>query len=263
MPTSKATSKKTAKTKPGRSVPLLGIALILSLSILAYIRWLNGQVPDSAQKIEDSPTIVVAAPISLPKPSLTSRTSVEAAMQTRRSRRDFTGDSLNIKQVGQMLWSAQGVTTDWGGRTAPSAKSAYPLTVYLVATKVIDLAPGIYQYLPGEREAVHQIQLIKQGDLHTVIGTAIGQNAATNPPALIIIAADMAKMAKAFDGVRNDNNVYLEVGHAAQNMYLQAESLGLGMVSMAGFDGTKVAAAAGIPANETIIYAIPFGIPKP
>ena len=73
----------------------------------------------------------------------------------------------------------------------------------------------------------------------------------------------MAKMAKAFDGVRNDNNVYLEVGHAAQNMYLQAESLGLGMVSMAGFDGTKVAAAAGIPVNETIIYAIPFGIPKP
>ena len=263
MPTSKVTSKKTSKTKPGRSVPLLGIALILSLSILAYVRWLNGQVPEAAQKIEDPPTVVVVAPVPLPKPSLTSRTSVEAAMRTRRSRRDFTADSLNLKQIGQMLWAAQGVTTDWGGRTAPSAKSAYPLTVYLVANKVIDLTPGTYQYLPGEREAIHKIQLIKQGDLHTVIGIANGQNAASNPPALIIIAADMAKMAKAFDGVRKDNNVYLEVGHASQNMYLQAESLGLGMVTMAGFDGTKVAAAAGIPTNETIIYAIPFGVPKP
>lgn len=254
MPTSKAISKK---------VPLLGIALILSLSILAYVRWLNGQASKATQKTEISPTVVIATPVSLPKPMLTSRTSVEAAMQSRRSRRDFTSDSLNIKQVGQTLWAAQGITTDWGGRTAPSAKSAYPLTVYLVANRVLDLTPGVYQYLPGEREAVHKIQLIKQGDLHTAIGAAIGQNAAANPPALIIIAGDMNKMATAFGGVRNDNNVYLEAGHAAQNMYLQAESLGLGMVTMAGFDTTKVAAAAGIPANETIIYAIPFGIPKP
>lgn len=254
MPTSKATSKK---------VPLLGIALILSLSILAYARWLADQTLKSAQKTETPPIVAIAAPVSLPKPMLTSRTSVEAAMQSRRSRRDFTSDSLNIKQVGQMLWAAQGITTDWGGRTAPSAKSAYPLTVYLVANRVLDLTPGVYQYLPGERESVHQIQLIKQGDLHEAIGTAIGQNAASNPPALIIIAGDMNKMAKAFNGVRNDNNVYLEAGHAAENMYLQAESLGLGMVTMAGFDGNKITAAIGTPANETIIYAIPFGIPKP
>lgn len=254
MPRSKVISKK---------VPLFGIALILSLSILAYVRWLNDQAPKATQKTETPTTVAIANPVSLPKPMLTSRTSVEAAMQARRSRRDFTSDSLNIKQVGQMLWAAQGVTADWGGRTAPSAKSAYPLTVYLVANRVVDLTPGIYQYVPGEREAVHQIQLIKQGDLHATIGTAIGQNAATNPPALIIIAGDMAKMAKAFDGVRNDNNVYLEAGHTAQNIYLQAESLGLGMVTIAGFDGAKVAAATGIPANETIIYAIPFGIPKP
>lgn len=263
MPTSKVISKKTSKTKPGRLVPLLGTVFILSLSILAYVRWLNGQASKATQKTEIFPTVVIATPVSLPKPMLISRTSVEAAMQMRRSRRDFTPDSLNIKQVGQMLWAAQGVTTDWGGRTTPSAKSAYPLTVYLVANKVIDLIPGIYRYLPGEREAVHQIQLIKQGDLHATIGTAIGQNAASNPSGIIIIAGDMNKMAKAFGGVRNDNNVYLEAGHAAENMYLQAESLGLGMVTMAGFDGTKVTAAAGISANETIIYAIPFGVPKP
>lgn len=261
MPKTKLSPKKA--TRSSRQVPLLGIALILSLSILAYVRWLKAQTIQTTQKVETPSTVAVAAPVILPKPSLTSRTSVEAAMQSRRSRRDFTSDSLNIKQVGQMLWAAQGVTADWGGRTTPSAKSAYPLTVYLVANRVLDLTPGIYQYLPGEREAVHQIQLIKQGDLHEAIGTAIGQNAAANPPALIIIAADMNKMAKAFDGKRMDNDVYLEVGHAAENMYLQAESLGLGMVTMAGFDGSKVAAVTGIPVNETIIYAIPFGIPKP
>ncbi|OGD71479.1 hypothetical protein A3D09_02595 [Candidatus Collierbacteria bacterium RIFCSPHIGHO2_02_FULL_49_10] len=257
--------KKSAKSvvKPGRLVPLLAIALILSLSIFAYIKWLSGQTPVKTEEKMESKLISIAPPIALPKPSLTSRTSVEAAMQARRSRRDFTSDSLNLKQVGQMLWAAQGVTADWGGRTTPSAKSAYPLTVYFVANRVIDLNPGVYQYLPGEREAKHQIQLIKQGDVHEALGAAIVQNAASNPPALFIIAGDMEKMAKAFDNKRMDNNVYIEVGHAAENMYLQAEALGLGMVTMAGFDGNKVREVLSIPEKDTIIYAIPFGIPKP
>lgn len=248
--------------KASRLIPLLAIALILSLSIFAYFKWLKGQ-SGSNQQTKTPALVEVAAPISLPKPSLTSRTSVEASLQARRSRRDFTADALNLKQVGQLLWSAQGVTADWGGRTAPSAKSAYPLTVYLAAYDVVGLNPGVYKYLPGDREAVHQLQLVKPGDFKNVIGEAIGQNAAANPPALFVITGDMEVMAKAFDNVRRDNNVYLEVGHAAENIYLQAESLKLGMVTMAGFDGAKVAEAAGIPANETVIYAIPIGVPKP
>ncbi len=248
---------------PKTKVPLLGVALILSLSILAYVTWLKTQTPKATQQAVAPATVAIAAPINLPKPMLASRTSVQAAMQARRSRRNFSSDSLNIKQIGQMLWAGQGITVDWGGRTSPSAKSAYPLTLYLVANKVVDLDPGVYQYVPGDREAKHQIQLIKQGDLHTALGTAIGQNAASNPSALILVTGDMNKMAKAFDGKRLDNNVYLEAGHAAENMYLEAESLGLGMVTMTGFDETKVRNVIGTPATDTIIYVIPLGIPKP
>lgn len=260
----KKTTKIPSRGPASRTIPLLAIGLILSLSLLAYFRWSRDQMAKKeAAKQADSPTIQVVAPVNLPKPNLTSRMSLEAALKARRSRRDFTADDLNLKQVGQMLWAGQGVTADWGGRAAPSAKSAYPLTLYLVAYKVVDLAPGVYQYLPGEREALHQIQLIKPGDVHEALGEAIGQNAAKNPPAIIIIAGDMEIMAKAFDSVRRDNNVYLEAGHAAQNLYLQAESLGLGMVTMAGFDGNKVRGILSIPEKDTIIYAIPFGIPKP
>ena len=255
--------KKTVTPGPNRLVPLLAVALVLSLSVFAYLTWLKNQPVSGEKKTEAPATVEVAAPVNLPKPSLTGRMSLEAALQARRSRRDFTADALNLRQVGQMLWSAQGVTADWGGRTAPSAKSAYPLTVYLAAYNVVDLAPGIYKYLPGKLEAAHQIQLLKKGDFRASLAEVIGQNAAANPPALLIISADMDIMAKAFDNVRRDNNVYLEAGHAAQNLYLEAESLRLGLVTIAGFDGTKVAEVAGIPSNETIIYAIPFGIPKP
>lgn len=254
-------AKKTAR--PGRLVPLLAIALVLSLSIFAYVAWLKNESAKTGKTVEAPATVEVVAPVNLPKPSLTSRLSLEAALQARRSRRDFTADALNLRQVGQMLWSAQGVTADWGGRTAPSAKSAYPLIIYLAAYNVVDLAPGIYKYLPGKLEAAHLIQLLKKGDFRVALGEAIGQNAAANPPALLIIVGDMEIMAKAFDNVRHDNNVYLEAGHAAQNLYLEAESLKLGMVTIAGFDGAKVAEVAGIPSSETIIYAIPFGVPKP
>lgn len=248
---------------PRSLVPLLIIVVVLSLSIFAYYRFLKAKSTTPVQTGKTEEMVQVAAPVSLPKPSLTGRLSVEAALQARRSRRDYTSDSLNIRQVGQMLWAAQGVTTNWGGRTAPSAKSAYPVTIYLVAYKVIDLNPGVYRYLPGEREALHQIQLMKSGDFQSSLAAAIGQNAAANSPALLLVTGDMDKMAKAFDNKRMDNDVYLEVGHVAENLYLQAESLGLGMVVMGGFDQVKVRAVLNLPEKETIIYAIPFGVPKP
>lgn len=257
----KTTARKTVH--PGRFIPLLAIALVLSLSIFAYATWSKNESAKSGKTVETPVTVEIVAPVDLPKPSLTGRLSFEAALQARRSRRDFTSDALNLRQVGQMLWSAQGITADWGGRTAPSAKSAYPLTVYLAAYNVVDLAPGIYKYLPGKLEAAHQIQLLKRGDFRVALGEAIGQNAAANPPALLIITGDMEIMAKAFDNVRHDNNVYLEAGHAAQNLYLEAESLKLGMVTIAGFNGAKVRGVLTIPENESIIYAIPFGIPRP
>lgn len=253
-----------SKSQVNRLLPISTTVVVVALAIIAYFVWLNGQAKLKAnQSTPTTPaTVQLTNAITLPKPSTNGKMSVEAAMFNRRSRRDFVDTSLNLKQISQMLWAAQGVTVNWGGRTAPSAKSAYPLTVYLAAYKVEGLDPGIYRYIPGDRDPVHQIVLVKAGNLKTEVGAAVGQNAAANPPALLVITGDMAKMAKAFNNVREDNNVYLEVGHAAENLYLEAESLGLGMVTIAGFNEDKVKSVMGLPAGETVIYAIPFGIPK-
>lgn len=259
-------AKKNKKSSPvikanSPIFPLLTVLLVLSLSVFAYVKWATKQ---SNQSVAPAVTnkIAVVAPISLPKPSLSSKTSVESALQNRRTIREFTTAGISLKMLSQMLWSGQGVTADWGGRTTPSAKSAYPLTLYVSVNRVDDLKPGIYRYLSGEREMVHQIILEKSEDLKDKVAESIGQNSAKDPAAIVFIVGDMDKMAKAFDGKRVDNNVYLEVGHAAQNMYLQAQSLGLGMVTVAGFNGDKVKEIMGIPSNLTVIYAIPIGLPK-
>ena len=265
MTKKKTASKKLSRPSVNRLLPISTSIVVITLAIIAYFVWLNTQSTTKLTKVNVTPTpatVQLTQPIALPKPSTSGKMSVEATMFNRRSRRDFVDSSLSLKQIGQMLWAAQGVTVNWGGRTAPSAKSAYPLTLYLAVYKVEGLAAGIYKYIPGDRDPVHQVVLTKSGELKSEVAGAIGQNAASNPPAIIMVTGDMDKMAKAFNNTRVDNNVYLEAGHAAQNLYLQAESLGLGMVTIAGFSQDKVKSVMGLPGSETVIYAIPFGIPK-
>src|SRR3990167_9195806 len=118
--------------------------------------------PQFRSKIFFSPATPTPSPastenqaINLPSPQRSKGMAVEQALQSRRSRRSFTDEPLTLNHVSQLLWSAQGVTSSWGGRTAPSAKSAYPLEVYLFAKTVDKLSPAIYHYLPPD----HQLAL--------------------------------------------------------------------------------------------------------
>jgi len=207
-------------------------------------------------------TTLTSEDIGLPSPELRSGNSIEAVLKARRTRRDFLDKELTLKQVSQMLWAGQGVTVDWGGRTAPSAKSTYPLTLFLIANKVAGLEAGEYQYIPEDRTPVHRLKPIKAVDLQQAIYEALKESSFKNAPAVIVITGNMDKMAESYGGIPHDKEVYLEAGHAGENLYLQAESLKLGMVTISGFDEAKVKDLVTIPAGDTIIYLVPFGIPK-
>jgi|GEM_PF-1366163 nitroreductase len=53
--------------------------------------------------------------------------------------------------------------------------------------------------------------------------------------------------------------MYLEAGHAAQNVFLEAQSLKLGTVTMVGFRGEDVRRALSLPEKEQPIYIMPLG----
>lgn len=86
--------------------------------------------------------------IKLPSPVLSSKTSIEDALNNRRSIRSYKNIPLTLQEVAQLLWAAQGITSKNGFRTAPSAGALYPLEIYLVAGNIEKISPGIYHYIP-------------------------------------------------------------------------------------------------------------------
>ena len=65
--------------------------------------------------------------IQLPGPRTAGDMSVEAALQKRRSVRSYKTDPLDLAEISQLVWSAQGITHPRGFRTAPSAGALFPL----------------------------------------------------------------------------------------------------------------------------------------
>ena len=67
--------------------------------------------------------------IKLPPIQTIGKISVEEAIAKRRSTRSYKDESLNFKELSQLLWTAQGITAKRGGRTVPSAGALHPLEI--------------------------------------------------------------------------------------------------------------------------------------
>ncbi len=199
------------------------------------------------------------APIALPKAKVNSTMSIEKALQTRRTRRTFTEENVKLADLGQMLWSGQGITVPGTEkRTAPSARESYPMTLFVVAKRVEGLQPGLYEYLPK----THSLGLVAQGDFDPALKEAGVQEGAQKAPAVVLVSAAIGNY-QAKTKSTTTTATYLEAGHIGQNLYLQAESLQMGVVVMAGFDSSKVVNALKLDPAETIEYVVPMGYPAP
>lgn len=196
--------------------------------------------------------------IELPQPAVDGDVSLETAISKRRSVRDFSRQALPLADVAQLLWAAQGVTSGDGGRAAPSAGALYPLELYLVAGKVDSLPAGLYRYEPRG----HRLQHVADGDLRKALAkAALDQAWIRSAPAVLVIAGVYERSAKKY-GQRARRYTHIETGHAAQNVYLQAEALGLGTVIVGAFEEAAVRQVLGLPADHAPLALLPVGYPR-
>lgn len=179
--------------------------------------------------------------------------SLEETLWLRRSIRSFTDQPLTWDQIGRLLWAAQGVNRpETGGRTSPSAGATYPLETYVV------LPDGIYKYLPRE----HTAQKVVAGEMRQILSDAgLGADSAQQSPCVMIFTAVFERTVAKF-GKDAYPYVYLEAGHAAQNVLLEAAALGLGAVPNGSILGYSSKKPLGLPRDEDVVYILIIGYPK-
>ena len=187
----------------------------------------------------------------LPPPDTTGSWSLEATLSSRRSGREFDSTPLTDAEIGQLLWSAQGITDDRGHRTVPSAGATYPLEIYVVTDD------SVLHYLPNGHRVERRDDASAAARLANAAPTQDHVDAA---PAVVAIAAVFARTEAEY-GERGEPFVEREAGHAAQNLLLQATALGLEAVPGGGFDAEVAARAMALPGHEEVLYMVPVGHP--
>jgi SagB-type dehydrogenase family enzyme len=187
---------------------------------------------------------------------------LEDAIKKRRSVREYKDEALNLSELSQILFSAQGITGELYGtylRTAPSAGALYPIEVYLIVQNVKELEKGIYHYNVKE----HALEFIKKGDFKNEIFKAgIFQEMFLSAPVILIYTAIFKRTTYKYED-RGYRYIYIEAGHIAQNVALECVSLGLASCVVGAFFDDMVNKLIGIDGKEEgTIYIQTIGKPK-
>ncbi len=191
--------------------------------------------------------------IKLPSPVLAGEISLEEAIEKRRSVRTYKDEALTLEEVSNLLWAASGITADWGGRAAPSAGALYPLDVYLVSGEVEGLTAGIYRYLPESHALVVTVEGDRRSALHAA---SLLQDSVKKAPVSIALCAEYGRITPRYRD-RAKRYTKIEVGHIGQNIYLQAESLGLATVAIGAFKDGAVQKVLAV--EQDPLYIMPIG----
>ncbi len=198
----------------------------------------------------ESPAPEGAALFDLPAPAaLPAGPAVDlrALVEGRRSLREYAPAPVTLPELADLLWCSQGVKRRIREvatlRTVPSAGARHALETYLLANRVEGLAPGLYRY----RALEHGLALVSDAEAiaDRVTQACLGQEMVRASAVTFAWTAVPYRMTWRY-GERGYRYLYLDAGHACQNLYLAAEAHGLGACAIAAFDDALLDAALGV-----------------
>jgi SagB-type dehydrogenase family enzyme len=195
--------------------------------------------------------------VKLPPAATKGAMSVEEALKARRTVREFAARGLDLPQVAQLLWGADGLSDPRGLRTAASAGATYPMEIYLVVGErgVADLPAGVYRYLVKE----HALEPGVKGDLRQAVArAALHQTWMTHAPVMVVMAAEYRRCTARY-GERGIMYTHMEAGHVGTNVFLQAEALGLGAGIVGAFEDKGLGQTLQLPKEQVPLLVMPVG----
>jgi SagB-type dehydrogenase family enzyme len=209
----------------------------------------------------DFPKIALPAGKALP----VVRRRFDDVIRRRQGARAFSGGSMRVHELAKILWMSYGVNRANAKthfprpfRMIPSGGALYPLELYVHASRVDGLDPGLYHYDPE----AHNVDVLRQrDDSAEIAGLLIQPDLARAAAAVVFISAIFERSTFKY-GDRGYRFVLLEAGHLAQNVNLVAQGLGLASVNIGGYNDRAVdryLLCDGV--NESVVYIALLGRP--
>jgi nitroreductase len=186
--------------------------------------------------------------IALPVPDKSGGLPLMQAIARRRSMRDFASTELPPAMLASLLWAADGINRDDGGRTAPSAMHAQEIDIYVA------LPSGAYLY----DARANALQLVAGSDVRRVTGY---QDFVDEAPLDLVYVADHSRMTLIPVASRG-SFASAAAGAIAQNVYLFAASSGLATVIRAWIDREAIAGALGLTHDQQVLLSQTVGFPR-
>lgn len=204
--------------------------------------------------------------VSLPEPA-PSALPLGEALAIRRSNREF-GGAITISEVATLLVESLGCTAVVEDSSAdlvhalrawPSAGGLFPLDAFVLANKVESLPKGLYHFNP----ITAALYAVPGPSVETIVAEGFfGQESAAEAALHVLLVAAFERTVSKY-GDRGYRLVLLDAGHAAQNLLLVAEGLGLNAVPVAGFCDQALNAHLALDGvSDAVVHTTHFGRPK-
>jgi len=204
--------------------------------------------PEQFKSYPDAPRV------KLPKPPQEDGPGLWKTMELRESVRSFSSAPISLDTLARLLWSVGGVRKEeWGFlfRTVPSAGGLYPIETYIMANRVEGLDRGIYHlHIP-----TFSLELVKSGDHSPALTHAALDQKMVMASAVTLIWTAVIDRCRIKYGERGFRYIYLDAGHAGQNLYLATTGRGLGCCTIGAFFDDEVNDVLGVDGvQETVLY---------
>jgi len=190
--------------------------------------------------------------IQLTNPKTTGPLSLEAALNKQQDILIFKNQILERNQIGQLAWAAQGVRDSQDSLLTPPIETTSPIQLYIASHE------GLFIYQPPQNSLQQTINQDIRGPL--AAATAPMADSVATAGCSFIITAPTRRLATQ-RGSNSRTSLYLQAGHIAQNIQLQAVCLEMGSVAISNFDKRGINAACKLPRNIEPLYIICVGYP--
>lgn len=189
----------------------------------------------------------MAQDILLPKPNTDGGMPLYEALSNRRTNREFSDKELTEQQLSDLLWCANGENRKDGKRTAPSARNAQEIDIYVFSQK------GVFLYVPEK----NMLKMVIPEDMREGM-SGRGGKMIMSAPVTLLFMANYDKM-KGFDEAGREFYGATDAGFVSQNVYLYCAANKLNTVVMGAIDRTRIMEF--MKVNGKPVLAQPIGYP--